>query len=174
MNELGIKLRSICNDDAIVLMELNNSRLIADYVVGNPEIVNMEQQLNWIEKTKHETNTKRWMIDFEGKAVGTIILSSIDYYNLVGNMNIKILPDFQGKGIAKRALLMACDIAFDELELFCLTANVLSFNSKSRMLFLKAGFREDGVLRSRIIKNGQRHDLISFSLLKSERSNKTK
>lgn len=174
MNELGIKLRSICNDDAIVLMELNNSKLIADFVVGNPEIVNIEQQLNWIEKTKHETNTKRWMIDFEGKAVGTIILSSIDYYNLVGNMNIKILSDFQGKGIAKRALLMACDIAFDELELFCLTANVLSFNSKSRMLFLRAGFHEDGVLRSRIIKNGQRHDLISFSLLKSERSDKTK
>ena len=49
-NEDIIKLRKICQEDAAVLMELNNNKDIAYYVVGNPRVVNMEQQLLWMEK----------------------------------------------------------------------------------------------------------------------------
>ena len=158
--DLIIKLRSICMDDAVVLMELNNSKEVADFVVGNPQKVNLEQQLKWMTNIEHETATRRWMIEYEEQPVGTIILSSVDHINAVANMNIKLLPMYQGKGIARNALCQACDIAFDELHLFCLTANILSYNMRSIALFRKVGFHEDGILRSRVIKNGMRHDLI--------------
>lgn len=170
MNEKNeIKLRLINETDALILMELNNNEDVARYVVGNPLKVSLEQQLQWMSKLKKETNAKRWMIDFNEQTVGTIILSSIDFNNKTGNMNIKLLPDFQGKGIAIRALRQACDFAFDEIDLYCLTANILSYNTKSRSLFQKLGFKQDGILRSRVIKNNERFDLISLSLLKDER-----
>lgn len=174
MNErkIVVHLRPIYKDDAIVLMELNNNKLISDYVVGNPQNVSFDQQMAWMERLEHEKNTVRWMIDFDDQTVGTVILSSIDHSNATGNMNIKLLPQFHGRGIAKKALSVACDIAFDELNMFCLTANILSYNVASLMLFQKIGFRQDGVLRSRVIKNGKRCDLITLSFLKSERESR--
>lgn len=144
----NIELRTISSNDAYVLMELNNCNEILNCVVGNSKIVSLEQQLEWMEKLKNETNTVRWMIIFNGKAVGTIIVSSIDRINLVGNMNIKLLPEYQGQGIAKKAMLKACNLAFDELKLFCLTANILPYNAVSCGLFKSIGFHQDGILRS--------------------------
>ena len=166
----NIELRPISSNDAPVLMELNNCDEISSYVVGNPKKVSLQQQLEWIDNLKNETNTVRWMIIFNGKAVGTIIVSSIDYVNSVGNMNIKLLPAYQGQGIAKKAMLKACDLAFDELKLFCLTANILAYNAASRGLFRSIGFHQDGVLRSRVVKNGDRFDLLTFSYLRTERT----
>lgn len=166
-----ITLRPLDIKDAEVLMELNNNKQISDFVVGTPTVVTISQQMQWMEKIKDEKNTRRWMICFEGKAVGTVILSSVDLNNGVANVNIKILPDFQGMGIAKKALIMICDIAFDDIGLYCLTANVLSYNEKSKKLFQKVGFRIDGILRSRVVKQDNRYDLITLSLLRTERSN---
>ena len=156
----NINLRFIEKKDAHILMELNNNKQIADFVVGNPQHVNIEKQLSWIENLNKEKNIKRWIICFNEQAVGTVFLSSIDFSNKVGNVNIKILPRFQGKGIGKQALSLLCNIAFDELGLFCLTANVLSYNTKSKELFEKCGFRVDGILRSRVIKNGKRFKML--------------
>lgn len=167
--ESNVQLRSIQKKDVAVLMKLNNDKTVSDFVVGNPKTVNLKQQMKWMANVEDETNTVRWMIVFDGKTVGTVILSSIDYSNATGNMNIKLLPSYQDKGIGRKALLIACDIAFNELDIFCLTANVLSYNIKSYMLFKKIGFHEDGIMRSRVIKNGKRCDLIALSLLKTER-----
>lgn len=163
-----INLRPICFEDAEVLMALNNNSEVSNMVVGNANIVTMEQQLHWMSNLQNEKNIKRWMIDYENKVVGTVFLSSIDNLNCTCNANIKLLPEFHGKGIAKTALIKVCNIAFNELQLFCITANVLSFNISSQMLFKKVGFHEDGILRSRVIKNGERCDLVTFSLLKTD------
>lgn len=161
-------LRPICEQDAEMLMELNNCEEVSKYVVGNPHKVTLEQQIIWMSKVKNEKNTRRWIIEYDGNAVGTVILSSIDLINKVGNINIKLLPSSQGKGVAKYALINVCIIAFNEMQMFCLTANVLSYNEKSKALFKKVGFKEDGVLRGRVLKKGERYDLIAFSLLKDD------
>lgn len=168
MESKKILLKSISVEDAEVLMELNNNIEVSKYVVGNPVIVDLKQQLGWIKNLETEKNTKRWMITYDGISVGTIILSNIDLKNLVGNMNIKLLPISQGKGIAKVALKEACKIAFEELGLYCLTANILAYNIKSQKLFESLGFHKDGILRSRIIKDQDRYDLFTYSLLKDD------
>lgn len=166
---MQVMLRPIRIEDAKVLMELNNRKEISDFVVGNPKKVDLKQQLEWMNKLDKEINTVRRMIIYNQKTVGTIIISSIDNENSVGNMNIKVLPEYQGFGIGKKSIKLACDFAFDELNLYCLTANVLQYNAASYNLFKSVGFHKDGVLRERIIKNGKRHNLIALSLLKTER-----
>lgn len=164
----SILLKPISVEDAEVLMELNNSSEVSKYVVGDPVIVDLNQQLKWMNSLSIEKNTKRWIINYNGISVGTIILSNIDLKNLVGNMNIKLLPTRQGLGIAKFALREACRIAFDEVGLYCLTANILDYNIKSQRLFETLGFHKDGVLRSRVIKDKERYDLFTYSLLKDD------
>ena len=162
-----VKLRWIEENDASVLMELNNNNEIANCVVGNPKKVNYEEQLLWMTKRAEEKNTVRMMIEYDGNAVGTIIINNVDFNNKVGNINIKILPKYHGKKIGANALDIACQYAFEELNLFCLTAHILSDNVASISLFAKKGFMKEGILRSRVIKNEYRMDLISMSYLKN-------
>ena len=166
---LEVTLRPIRTEDAAILMELNNNTAVSDFVVGNPQKVTLEQQLRWMENLSNEKNTVRFMVEFEGVAVGTVIISSIDRTNATGNMNIKLLPEYQGRGIARIALDKACQFAFDDLNIVCLTAHILSYNERSCALFKRVGFHVDGILRSRVIKNGARCDLIALSLLAQER-----
>ena len=163
-------MRPIEIKDATVLMELNNDREIAKFVVGTSKTVTIEEQLKWMtEVLVNEKTVRRWMIDVDGEAVGMVSLSSIDLKNGTCNMNIKLSPSCQGRGIARVALKKACDIAFDEMNMSCLTAHILPYNEKSIKLFQKSGFKKDGVLRSRVVKDGARWDLFAFSLLREER-----
>lgn len=167
-NNLEISLRPLVISDAPILMELNNNEEIAKCVVGNPRKVNMDEQLRWMTRIKQEKNTLRFMITYQNKSVGTLIISNIDKANKVGNINIKLLPQEQGKGLGTISLKLACQYAFEKVDLYCLTAHILSDNEASQKLFKKVGFSREGILRSRVIKDGIRKDLISYSLIKNE------
>lgn len=167
-NDSKISIRDIQMDDACVLMKMNNNHQISKYVVGSPKRVNLDQQMKWMEQSKNEKNTKRFMVDYEQHPVGTIIISDINASNGTANMNVKLLPESWGKGIGTSSIKLALDYCFLEMKLECVTAHVLSYNSASLALFKKAGFVKEGILRSRILKDGDRCDLISFSILKKE------
>ena len=57
---------------------------------------------------------------------------------------------------------------FNELNLNCITANVLANNEASSKLWQSFGFNLDGVLRQRVYKNGHYVDLMAYSLLRDE------
>lgn len=163
-----ITLRPVNDSDASVLMELNNDLEIAKYVVGNPKQVTLQEQLEWMGRIKTETKNQRFMIEYDDVAVGTIIISNIDLSNLTSNINIKLLKTARGKGIGKQSINLALQYCFHDLGIYCVTAHVLSFNKASLALFDSCGFSREGVLRSRVIKNNERCDLISYSLLRSD------
>lgn len=112
--------------------------------------------------------TVRYAIEFKDETVGVASVSSIDMKNRTANMNIKLLKSARGKGIATHVVNLIVNYCFDELNMHCLTANVIERNTDSRKLWQKIGFREDGLLRDRIYKNGKYHNVIAVSLIKEE------
>ncbi len=164
----SILLRDVDVDDAVFLMELNNDLEIGKYVVGNPRQVNLYEQMQWMDKIKSETRTKRFIVEYDNVSVGTIIISDIDLFNLTANINIKLLKHSRGKGIGKQSIKLALKYCFEVLDIFCVTAHILSFNQASLALFKSCGFTREGVLRSRVIKNNKRCDLISYSITRQE------
>jgi len=164
----NVKLRNITSDDASVLMELNNDPEIARSVVGNPQKVTFDEQMKWMNRIKTEQNTVRFMIIYDSIAVGTIIISDIKHEAKTGNINIKLLREYQGRGIGKNAINLALNYCFSDLDLFCVTAHVLEDNYASQALFEKIGFKKEGIFRARVLKNEMRKDLVSYSILHSE------
>lgn len=61
-------------------------------------------------------------------------------------------------------LSLRWNIVFKIMGIFCLTAHVLLYNKASLALFQSCGFIREGILRSRVIKNNKRCDLVSFSM----------
>lgn len=166
--DLKVSIRSIKAEDAKTLMEMNNNDQIAKFVVGTPKKVTIDEQMKWMERLSSEKTTKRFMVDYEDKPVGTIIVSDINEYNRTANVNIKLLPESWGKGVGTFAIKLILEYCFYEMDMECITAHVLSYNEASLALFEKSGFVREGILRSRVIKDDTRYDLISFSILKDE------
>ena len=70
-----------------------------------------------------------------------------------------------GNGYGADAIMAMTKYAFDELRLNCIYANVLSYNKISQHTFEKCGYERDGVLRSRVYKNGEYIDLFVYSII---------
>ena len=165
----GITLRAICQQDAPVLLEMINDGEIENAVVGWSFPVSMTDQLKWIESVRGDQRTcVRYAIDMGEGIVGVAALSSLDLKNRTANLNIKLLRAARGQGIACRAMQMLIGYCFEELNLHCVTANVISENEASNGLFTRLGFHRDGLLRDRVFKADRYHDLVAYSMLREE------
>lgn len=167
LKDKNLLLRAIEEEDATVLQNLINDPEVESSVFGWSYPVSLSSQKKWIMNIKNDTSI-RYAIEYEKKTVGVAIISSIDMKNRTANMNIKILKSARGKGIATRCVVLMINYCFDELNLHCLTANVIERNVDSKRIWEKLGFHQDGILRDRVYKNGKYHNALAYSLLKDE------
>ena len=77
-------------------------------------------------------------------------------------------PEHRGRGIATRALRLACAWAVGELGIERVEAFVEPDNEPSLGVVRGAGFVEEGLVRSRERLRGERRDMLLFSRLPSD------
>jgi len=73
-----------------------------------------------------------------------------------------------GQGYGAEAARLTLDFAFRELNLYRVQATVFSYNTRSQALFERLGFRREGAFREFLCRDGQRHDMLLFGLLRPE------
>lgn len=162
-----VTLRAIDENDASVLMNLINDPEVENSVVGYSWPVSLSQQKKWIAGLSDDKNI-RYAIDAGKGIVGVASVSSLDLKNRTGNMNIKLVREARGNGYAIHAVKLLIKYCFEELNLNCLSANVIERNADSKKLWEKLGFELEGVLRQRVYKNDEYHNLLAYSLLRKE------
>lgn len=166
-----VKLRAIEDEDHDLLLRMVNSPDIENVIGGWAFPVSKKEQQNWMDNFHNsEKNIKLIIECSNGKAIGMISLSGIDWKNRTALIEYKTdAPlEWRMKDDTIDAVNGILNYAFNELGLHCITAEILSYNTFSRKLIKKAGFFEEGRLRERIYKNGAWHDIIVYSLLKNE------
>lgn len=172
MNIIGdrIYLRAVELSDKEMLLDIINDEQ-TEYELGGWSfpISNLNQE-EWIKSLKPDNNTLRCVIvNKEGdRAIGTVILSDIDYKNGTAEIHIKLGNQIRSKGYGAETINLIVDYAFNELRLHCIYAHINSYNEKSQNLFEKCGFVKEGILRDRIFKKGNYHNVYSYSLLKGD------
>ena len=168
----NVLIRAIEMDDAPLLLDMINDPETENMLGGYSFPVSEHQQVAWINSLTSDPRTFRGMIEVEGKAIGTVILTDIDHKNGTAEFHIKLgTGNVRGKGYGVDACNAIIKYAFKELRLNCIYANVKEDNYASRRLFQKSGFTEEGILRNRLFKDGSYHDVVSFSILASECEN---
>lgn len=174
MNISGNKiiLRAISLADSKLLMDLINDAETEKMLGGSSFPVSPEGQEKWIQSQIGRQNVLRCIVALKDNieaGLGAVILSDISYKNGVAQIHIKMdKENGRGKGYGTDALNTMVAYAFDELRLNCVYAEVLEYNQISQRLFEKCGFHRDGLLRSRVFKDGKYNDVISYSRLKEE------
>ncbi|KPU43767.1 putative ribosomal N-acetyltransferase YdaF [Oxobacter pfennigii] len=105
----------------------------------------------------------------DGKIVGIAGFDDIIWSSGVATIFIGIGDDnYKGKGIGREAIRLMLDFGFNEFNFYRIQLNVLAYNEPAIRLYEGAGFIMEGALRDFVLRDGKRHDLYMYGLLKPE------
>lgn len=101
--------------------------------------------------------------------IGTVGLYDIAWANRTAWVGVGIGDrDNWGKGYGSEAMELVIRYAFDELNLHRLQLTVIAYNPRAQEMYEKLGFVREGVYREFIERDGARHDLLLYGLLRPE------
>lgn len=83
----------------------------------------------------------------------------------IAHMSYWIFPEHRRRGLASRAVRLACGFAFSELGVERIELYVEPDNQASRGVARRAGFTQEGILRARARFGAERRDMILYARL---------
>lgn len=104
-----------------------------------------------------------------GKLIGDIGISSVNPKNKHAEIGLSIGDkSFWGKGYGTDVVKAVLAFCFDKLNLNKVYLDVWEENQRAIKCYLRCGFRNDGMLRQHVWKDGKYHNKIIMSILKDE------
>jgi [ribosomal protein S5]-alanine N-acetyltransferase len=108
----------------------------------------------------------RWAIEAEGQMVGMIALADVIRDPLqLGNVGYFVAREYNGRGLATRAVAEVVRFAFEEAGLHRLEAGTLPDNHASQRVLEKNGFVRFGLAHKLLQIDGQWRDHVLFELV---------
>lgn len=101
-----------------------------------------------------------------GVLLGSVGISHLDWQHRCGNLGYWVRSQWTNRGIARTAIVLAARFAFDELALNRLEFLVEVGNVASLHAAKRAGAVVEGLLRSRIVLQGEPKDAVVLSLVR--------
>lgn len=96
------------------------------------------------------------------KHVGNIKIGEINKVHKFANIGLLIgEKDCWGRGLGTQAIILATEVAFQDLNLHCLTAGMYCTNHSSYRAFMKAGWEEAGRFKKYRLSDGEFIDQIN-------------
>lgn len=125
----------------------------------------LEQQREWLRERATDRTRIQWVIEHEGRSVGTTGIVHIDWTNQSAETATAIGDkSVWGRGIAREVMRRRADFAFTELPLRKLRSAFFEGNEGSRRAQLGAGYREVGRHRQEVFGGGRRLDRVLTEL----------
>lgn len=129
----------------------------------------LADELRWLSSVATSGDTILWVIEHEGRPVGTTAIAMIDWQNLRGSTGTLIGDKAAwGKGIAGEMMRLRADYAFTTLPLHKLKSGYIDGNVASGRAQAAAGYREVGRLRQEHYRHGRWHDFIVTELMRAD------
>jgi RimJ/RimL family protein N-acetyltransferase len=105
----------------------------------------------------------------ENTLLGFVEIDGILWPHQVGWLSIAIGdPAHWGRGFGTEAMQLLLTFAFDELNLHRVQLTVFSYNERAIALYEKIGFQREGTFREFLRRDGLRHDMHLYGLLRRE------
>ena len=138
-----IKLRTLKDTDLDFLFSLENDKSLWA-VSGTTEPFSLADLANYISHAKEDiaiAEQFRFVIDWQGKAIGCIDLYEYNFTRQNAGVGIVILKEYRRKGFAKQSLALLIKYAWEKLHLKQLHTGIFSDNKASLALFQSVGFK---------------------------------
>jgi len=169
-----VRLDALRDSDAPAIATWQQSDFLRLYDAV-PAIPRSESEIvDWIADLRKNDRTVAFAIrPSDGdQLLGTLELDEILWPHRVCGIGLAVGdPDDWGRGYGTEAAELGLSFAFDELNLYRVTATVFEYNERSIALIERLGFRREGVYRQFIQRDGTRYDMILYGLLQPEWEN---
>ena len=168
MNIHGKKvvLRAIEKEDSELIRAMFNDCEIEKNVIGWSFPLSKYAQERWLEHHYNDVDHRFIIENKDREAVGIATLTDIDWKNRKAFHGIKIANvDERHKGIGTDTVMAIMRYAFDELQLNRLDGRWFEDNIASRNMYMKCGWKEEGIRRDYIYKGGQYRNVVETGIL---------
>lgn len=110
-----------------------------------------------------------FVIELDGRPIGRIGLNRFHARDAASALYVYIgLPELWGRGLGRDAVRTILGHAFDTLGLELVELWTLAGNERAVRAYEACGFRVDGRLRARSVKDDARHDHLVMSITREE------
>jgi len=163
-----LRLRPPQPDDAPVMITWFEDMEVTRFLeLRNPPSLEFEKE--WLDKVARDLNSVIWVIEHEGRAVGTTGLQVIDWKHGTGTTGTLIGDkSVWGKGLARELMQLRARYAFMELPLRKLKSAYYADNEASGKAQAAAGYQVVGRHRQEKFGGGRWHDLILTEVLRED------
>ncbi|QWK19042.1 MAG: UDP-4-amino-4,6-dideoxy-N-acetyl-beta-L-altrosamine N-acetyltransferase [Hydrogenobacter thermophilus] len=169
----NITLRNFINlnpDELELVRTWRNHPEVRKWMYNDQEI-SKEEHFRFVERLKEDSKNFYYLAVKDNAYMGVVNLVRADLRNRNAYFGIYANPEnrIQGTGfILGKALLK---LAFEIALLHTLRLEVLENNIKALNLYRKLGFKEEGILREFVLKEGKWFDVIVMGMTEEEYRN---
>ncbi|MXV16694.1 GNAT family N-acetyltransferase [Hufsiella ginkgonis] len=168
-----IKFRPLRMEDAWFINNLRQQEDVERMIGGVIRPVSYERDLKWVEDLIMKDH--QHMIYFaitpgsSDDIIGYTSISEIDYRNGTCFWSgIKVDPGQAGRGVGTEVALKVLKYVFEELRMVRCKAECLENHQAALNMMLKVGYRQEGLMRKTVYKNGAHNNQWLLSVISSE------
>ena len=127
------------------------------------------QEEDWYKRIGEDPDAVQWVIEVDGKPVGFTGIGGINWRHSNGETGIVIGDkSLWRKGIASEAIELRTAFFFRELNLHKIRTRVFVENEASKRALQKSGYRETGIQREEMFRDGRWHDIWMAEVLRED------
>ena len=157
INGTGFTLRKWRTEDAPSLQKhADNVNVSACLLDRFPSPYTLQDAETFIAMKINEEPVTNFAIEVNGEVAGVIGLDfRADVYRKTPLIGYWLSEQYWGRGIIPEAVKLITTYGFNNLDIICIQAAILSKNPKSMRVLEKAGYIKQGVLKGSVIKNNE-------------------
>ena len=168
--DFKIKFRPLQLSDAKFINDLRNQESMERMLGGSIRPVAYERDVKWVEDLilKDAQDAVYFAITLQDSVdiIGYTSISEIDYRNGTCFWSgIKIGEGHGGKGLGKQVALKILKYVFEELRMERCKAECLEDHETALKMMLSTGYRQEGLMRKKVFKNGRHNDQWLLSVI---------
>ena len=167
-----LRLTALAKEDLTTIERWQHNNTFLRFFDALPAYPKSETALGqWLEERQKEKDAFLFAVRplDQNTLLGYVELEGILWAHQVGWLSIAIGdPSHWGQGYGTEAMQLLLAFAFDELNLHRVQLTVFSYNLRAIALYEKLGFQREGTFREFMQRDGKRHDMHLYGLLRSE------
>lgn len=161
------KLRTIIDDDHEWMISLHNDpEVLKNMTHSTP--VTIGSHLKWWKQVSEDPRQLRLIFEVGGDRAGLAKFYNIDEHNLCCVLGGDIHKDFRGKGHGKMMWMLMLSRCFDDFNLHRVSLTTAEYNAVGRHIYEKLGFKEEGLFKESLWRDGRFHDQVLMFMLKRD------
>lgn len=163
-----IELRELTDEDCERLFRWRQEREVDRWMSDLPP-QSLADHRGWFNDFRADPDQAGRIICENGRPAGFLSLTGLRSRHKRGGWGWYIgEAAARGRGAGRAAQALGLDLAFGELALEKVFAEVLAENGAALKAQAAAGFRREGYLRDHVLKDGRRRDVVLLAMLASE------